>query len=267
MTAAGLTYFVIDAFTDRPFAGNPAAVVPLDAWRPDAWLQQVAQEMNLSETSFLVPQAGGYELRWFTPKVEVDLCGHATLAAGVALAQLGKLADGQTLSFATRSGTLTVSRSGARYDLDFPVKPEQQAEAPSGLLAALGVAARYVGRNQFDFLIEVENESVLRKVAPDFKQLSTVRCRGVIVTAASDEPRYDFVSRFFAPAAGIDEDPVTGSAHCCLADFWGRRLGKTTLDGYQASARGGIVHVERRGERVILGGQGVVIARGELLVG
>lgn len=261
-----LPYFVIDAFTTRPFSGNPAAVVPLEAWRDDRWLQDLAMEMNLSETAYLVPSATGYDLRWFTPKLEVDLCGHATLASALALARLGKLADGSDVPFSTRSGILRVSRAGNRFELDFPIKPAAAAHPPRGLVESLKVTPRYVGKNSFDYLVEVESEADVRRASPDFKGLLAVECRGVIVTARSDDPQFDFVSRFFAPSAGIDEDPVTGSAHCCLADHWGRRLGKSTMVGYQASARGGVVHVDIRGSRVMLGGEGVIVAQGELLV-
>lgn len=262
-----LQYYVTDAFTNRPFSGNPAAVVPLEAWPDDAWLQSVALEMNLSETAYLVPNATGYDLRWFTPKVEVDLCGHATLASALVLAHMGRLADGASVAFSTRSGTLTAGRAGRRFELDFPINRARPATPPEGLVEALGVQPRYVGKSSFNHLIEVESEAVVRGLSPDFRRLLAVECRGIIVTARSDDRQFDFVSRFFAPSAGIDEDPVTGSAHCCLADHWGQRLGKTKMTGYQASARGGIVHVEVRGERVLLGGEGVIVAQGELLVG
>jgi predicted PhzF superfamily epimerase YddE/YHI9 len=262
--SAPLRYFVVDAFTARPFAGNPAAVVLLERWPDDAWLQNVALEFNLSETAYLVPNAAGYHLRWFTPKVEVDLCGHATLASAVALARLEKLADGATVLFSTRSGILPVVRQGPRYQLDFPKRPAVAAAPPPGLIESLGAAPQYVGRNDFDYLLEVESETELRQLAPNFRDLAAVKCRGVIVTATSDNPQFDFVSRFFAPAAGIDEDPVTGSAHCCLADYWSKRLGKPALVGYQVSARGGVVQVEVRGDRVLLGGEGVIVAEGQL---
>ena len=261
-----LRYFVVDAFTSRPFAGNPAAVVPLDHWPDDAWLQNVAMEMNLSETAYFVPNEYGYHLRWFTPEVEVELCGHATLASARVLSHLAMLADGSEVSFSTRSGILTASRSGERFHLDFPVKKADLADAPSDLIESLKIQPRFIGRNKFDFLVDVESESVLRGLLPDFKRLATVDCRGVIVTAKSADPQYDFASRFFAPAVGIDEDPVTGSAHCCLADYWSGRLGVTKMVGYQASRRGGVVHVELRGDRVILGGEAVVIAQGDLLI-
>jgi PhzF family phenazine biosynthesis protein len=256
--------FHVDAFTDRPFAGNPAAVCLLPAWKPDPWLQAVAREMNLSETSFLVEQSGVFDLRWFTPAVEVDLCGHATLAAAHVLFEQGR-ASGPEVRFSTKSGILTAVRADDGIELDFPLKPEITAEAPPGLLAALGASARYVGRNQFDYLVEVESETTLRGISPDFKRLTGVKARGVIVTSLADDQRYDFVSRFFAPAVGIDEDPVTGSAHCCLGAYWRKRLGKSEFLAYQASARSGVIRVRVAGDRVALGGTAVTVARGELL--
>jgi predicted PhzF superfamily epimerase YddE/YHI9 len=261
-----IQYFVVDAFTSRPFAGNPASVVLLDRWRDEAWLQNVAMEMNLSETAYLVPNDQGFHLRWFTPKVEVDLCGHATLASARVLAHLGRLSEGSAVSFATRSGVLSASRSGERFHLDFPITKAEASHAPFGLIESLNVKPKFIGRNKFDFLVDVGSESILRDLVSDFKQMATVDCRGVIVTAISDDPKYEFVSRFFAPAAGIDEDPVTGSAHCCLAEYWSRLLGKTKLVGFQASRRGGIVHVEVQKNRVILGGEAVIVAQGHLLM-
>jgi PhzF family phenazine biosynthesis protein len=254
----------IDAFTDRPFAGNPAAVCLLAAPATEAWMQDVAREMNLAETAFLVPRPDGFDLRWFTPAVEVALCGHATLASAHALWEMGRAAEGTTIRFHTRSGVLTAARRGAWIELDFPVKPEEPAEAPPALLEALGVGAKYVGRNQFDYLVEVDADATVRALRPDVRRLTGLPVRGVIVTAPSADPRFDFVSRFFAPGSGIDEDPVTGSAHCCLGPFWGARLGKTELTGYQASARGGVVRVTLAGPRVLLGGQAVTVLRGEL---
>jgi len=259
-------YFVIDAFTDRPFAGNPAAVVLLESWPANSWLQNVAQEMNLAETAFLVPNPQGYDLRWFTPRVEVDLCGHATIASALALAERGLLHDGGSVAFSTRSGILRADRRGVRIDLDFPALQAALCAPPAGLLDALGLTSAVVSRSKFDYVVEVDCALSVRKLAPDFKQLARVECRGVIVTAPSDIPEYDFISRFFAPAVGIDEDPVTGSAHCRLGPHWSERLRKTKLVGYQASARGGIVQVEVRDERVLLGGGGVLIAKGELLI-
>jgi len=262
-----LSYFVVDAFTDRPFRGNPAAVVPLTQWKDDEWLRNVAMEMNLSETAFFVPNAGGYDLRWFTPKAEVDLCGHATLATAVVLDRLGKLSDGASVNFSTRSGVLAAVRQGSRYQLDFPALHVEPHTPPPSLIESLNVTARSIGRGTTDYFVEVESESVVRNMIPDFKQLATLDCRGVVVTARSDDSQFDFVSRFFAPAVGVDEDPVTGSAHCLLAPFWGVRLNKSKMVGFQASPRGGTVYVEVRGERVILGGDGVVFATGEMTAG
>jgi PhzF family phenazine biosynthesis protein len=259
-------YYVIDAFTDRPFAGNPAAVVYLESWPADSWLQQVALEMNLAETAFLVRNNDGYDLRWFTPRVEVDLCGHATIASALALAERGQLLDGANVAFSTRSGILRADRRGGWIDLDFPALQAAPCAPPEVLLEALGLASAHVSRSKFDYVVEVDSAATVRDLAPDFKQLARVECRGVIVTALSADPTYDFISRFFAPAVGIDEDPVTGSAHCRLGPHWSERLGKTKLKGYQASARGGVVQVEVRGERVLLGGQGVLVAKGELLI-
>lgn len=257
--------FHVDAFTERPFAGNPAAVCLLPSWKEEGWLQAVAREMNLSETAFLVRQPDHIDLRWFTPTVEVDLCGHATLASAHILWQQGH-ATGDAIRFSTRSGILKALRRGDDIELDFPLKPEEAVEAPPGLLSALGISARYVGRSDFVYLVEVESEAVLRELAPDFKQLAAVSARGIIVTSRSVDPRFDFVSRFFAPAFGIDEDPVTGSAHCCLGDFWRKRLGKNDFVAFQASARGGVVRVRVTGDRAFLGGRAVTVAKGELLL-
>jgi predicted PhzF superfamily epimerase YddE/YHI9 len=257
--------FHVDAFTDRPFAGNPAAVCLLPSWKGDRWLQGVAREMNLSETAFLVRQPDHFDLRWFTPTVEVDLCGHATLAAAHVLWQEGKV-GGDTVRFSTRSGILKAVRRGDDIELDFPLKPVEEAAAPPGLLQGLGVSAKYVGKNQFDYLVEVESEAVLRGLAPDHKLLATLPVRGVIVTSGSSDARFDFVSRFFAPGSGIEEDPVTGSAHCCLGAFWSKRLGKTEFVAFQASSRGGVVKVRVANDRAFLGGKALTVARGELLL-
>ena len=255
----------VDSFTDRPFAGNPAAVCILPGPAEEAWMRAVAREMNLSETAFLHPEADGYRLRWFTPAVEVALCGHATLASAHVLWEEGHLAPDAEARFHTRSGLLTAQRRGAWIELDFPARPESPADPPPGLAEALGTEPRYVGRNVDDYFVEVDSEATLRGLAPDHGALRRLPVRGIIVTSRAATPEYDFVSRFFAPGSGIDEDPVTGSAHCCLGPFWGARLGKTELVGYQASARGGVVRVRIRGERVILGGQAVTVLRGELV--
>jgi predicted PhzF superfamily epimerase YddE/YHI9 len=257
--------FHVDAFTDRPFAGNPAAVCLLPEWREDAWLQAVGREMNLSETAFLVRRDDHFDLRWFTPAVEVDLCGHATLASAHVVWQQGLAGPDETIRFATRSGTLTGARRGEDIELDFPLTPEQECPPPRGLAEALGTTPRYVGKNRFDCLVEVESEAVLRGLAPDFKLLARVPVRGVIVTSRSSDPRFDFVSRFFAPASGIDEDPVTGSAHCSLGAYWQKRLDKSVFLACQASARGGVVRVRVTGDRAFLSGRAVTVAPGELV--
>ena len=258
--------FHVDAFTERPFAGNPAAVCLLPVWKEDTWLQAVAREMNLSETAFLVKQPDHFDLRWFTPTAEVDLCGHATLASAHILWQQSQTTDGE-ISFTTRSGILKAVRHGDDIELDFPMMPEETAEPPPGLLPALGASAKYVGKSPFGNLVELESEAALRGIAPDFKRLASVPMRGVVVTSTSADPRFDFVSRFFAPAIGVEEDQVTGSAHCCLADFWRKRLGKAEFVAFQASARGGVVRVRVVNDRAFLGGKAVTVAKGELLVG
>ena len=255
----------IDAFTDRPFAGNPAAVCLLDKERPTQWMQAVAAEMNLSETAFVRRLDHGFELRWFTPTIEVELCGHATLASAHALWTEGVVEDAEAIVFNTKSGPLTCTRAGDSIELDFPATPPEQAEPPEELLEALGVAPSFVGRSKFDKFVLVESEQVLRALEPDFARLRRLPMRGVIVTSASDNPRFDFVSRYFAPGAGIDEDPVTGSAHCCLGPLWSERLGKIQMTAFQASARGGIVRVRVAGDRVFLGGQAVTVLEGRLL--
>jgi predicted PhzF superfamily epimerase YddE/YHI9 len=257
--------FQVDAFTDRPFAGNPAAVCLLPEDRDDQWMQAVAAEMNLSETAFLLEQSDGYRLRWFTPKVEVDLCGHATLASAHVLWTEGRVPPDDEIRFETNSGLLKACSRGSLIELDFPMEPESQVEPPPGLLESLGVSAKYAGKNRFDYLVEVDSEEQLRKMKPDFAQLSRIEVRGIIVTSQSASPEYDFVSRFFAPWAGIDEDPVTGSAHCCLGPYWQKQLGKSEFVAYQASARGGIVRVQMREDRVMLGGQAITVMKGSLL--
>ena len=228
-------------------------------------MQLVAREMNLAETAFLVRRPDGYDLRWFTPTCEVDLCGHATLASAHVLWDEGHLTPDMQARFHTRSGVLTAARSDGLIWLDFPATPALEAAAPPELERGLGVPLRFVGRTPFDYLVEVESETTVRELAPDLTQLGRLPVRGVIVTAASATAGYEFVSRFFAPAAGVPEDPVTGSAHCALAPFWGARLGRTELSGYQASARGGLVRLRLAGPRVHLGGQAVTVLRGTLL--
>jgi PhzF family phenazine biosynthesis protein len=262
----GIPIYQVDSFTDRPFHGNPAGVCLLPAPRDDAWMQSVAKEMNLAETAFLRPEEDGHGLRWFTPAIEVDLCGHATLASAHILWEAGLLDPTRPARFHTRSGLLTAQRSGEEIELDFPATPDEPTTVLAWLGEALGVTPLYIGKSRFDYLVEVSSEAEVRGARPDFPRLKALDSRGVIVTSAATTPGYDFVSRFFAPGAGIDEDPVTGSAHCCLGPFWGARLGKREMVGYQASDRGGIVHVRLEGARVRLGGRAVTTIRGELAI-
>jgi len=261
---SGIPIYQVDSFTHRAFGGNPAGVCILLEPGQDRWLQNVAREMNLSETAFLLKEEGGYHLRWFTPKIEVELCGHATLAGAHVLWEEGYLPAEETARFRTLSGVLSAVLKGEWIELDFPLEPPEEVPARPELEQALGVQPEFLGRNRFDFLVELGSEQEVREVKPDFGRLAKVTERGVMVTAPAESAEYDFVSRFFAPAAGIDEDPVTGSAHCCLGPFWGARLGKKELVGYQASARGGVVRVRLGGERAFLSGRAVTVLRGEL---
>ena len=262
-----LPFVQVDAFASRAFAGNPAAVFVLPVPRDDGWMQHVAQEMNLSETAFLVRRAdASYDLRWFTPTIEVALCGHATLASAHALWESGRLAPDATAEFHTRSGRLTAVRDGEWIELNFPATLEEASDPPPGLIEALGVIPRYVGRSMFDYLVEVDGEAAVRDAKPDFGTLAAVPVRGVMITSAASTPGVDFVSRFFAPGSGITEDPVTGSAHCCLTPFWSRRLHKTSLVARQLSSRGGELRLRLDGDRVRLGGQAVTVIRGDLIV-
>jgi len=257
--------YCVDSFTNRPFAGNPAGVCLLPAARDEAWMQAVAREMNLAETAFVVKQSDGYGLRWFTPSVEMALCGHATLASAHILWETGALPADAQARFHTLSGLLTANRAGPGIEMDFPATPAREITAPAGLLDALGVSATYIGQSQFDYLVEVESEAVARAIRPDLGRLAQFPVRGAIITSRSDSSEFDCISRFFAPAAGINEDPVTGSAHCCLGPYWGTKLGRANLVGYQASARGGVVHMRIAGDRVHLGGQAITVLRSELL--
>jgi PhzF family phenazine biosynthesis protein len=260
-----LPLFHIDAFTSRPFAGNPAAVCLLDRDRDADWMQSVAREMNLSETAFLLRRDDGFGLRWFTPEVEVDLCGHATLASSHFLWQEGHLAADATARYHTLSGLLTAVQRDGWIELDFPAKPAVPATAPAGLAAALGGAPVAVAKSEFDYVVELASEAEVRALEPDFRALRVVNARGVIATAACAGGEYDFVSRFFGPAVGIDEDPVTGSAHCALGPYWQARLGKASFFAFQASARGGEIRVDVEDSRVRLSGKAVTVSRGELL--
>ncbi len=256
---------VVDAFTTEKFRGNPAAVCLLSTGADESWMQQVAAEMNLSETAFLVPQGDGWELRWFTPKAEVALCGHATLASAHALWESGRLSPEARAIFHTlQSGMLTCVRRNGRIEMDFPTRAATAAALPAGLAEALGASPVWTGRSTYDYLCELADEDAVRTLQPDHAALANLPVRGVIVTARGSG-EHDFVSRFFAPGVGVAEDPVTGSAHCTLAPFWAERLGKSSMRAWQASARGGEVHVRVEGDRVALGGQAVTVWRGELL--
>ena len=287
--------FIVDAFTNKPFRGNPAAVCFLENPKSETWMQNVAAEMNLSETAFLVKKKDGFGLRWFTPTVEVDLCGHATLASAHVLWEEKIVSQNKEIKFYTKSGLLTASfgtdqypviarsvttkqsrsgsprPSGPRDDmsnwvtLDFPSTPEKPAKAPSNLLKALGLKkVSYIGKSIFDYLVEVDSEKTVRHLKPDFKLLATIPARGVVVTSLATLKGYDFVSRFFGPRSGIDEDPVTGSAHCTLGTYWKKKLNKNNFLAYQASQRGGTVQVSVLNHRTLLAGQAVTVFRGEL---
>jgi PhzF family phenazine biosynthesis protein len=258
----------VDAFSATPFGGNPAAVCVLPEPREAAWMARVAMEMNLAETAYLVAcedVEDGYDLRWFTPAVEVDLCGHATLASAHVLWTEGYLKAGTPARFHTKSGLLTCEQRGDWIEMNFPAKLETPADPPPELAEALGAELKYVGRNQFDYLVEVQDEATLRALKPNHYVLRELPVRGVIATARGASGDFDFVSRFFAPGSGIDEDPVTGSAHCALTPYWAQRLGKTEMTAFQASPRGGVVKVRLEGARVFLLGQAVTVLRGELL--
>jgi PhzF family phenazine biosynthesis protein len=257
--------FHVDAFASAPFRGNPAAVCLLARARPQRWLQAVAAEMNLSETAFVVPRARGFGLRWFTPRVEVDLCGHATLAAAHVLWHERVAPTATELRFATRSGELRATRRGECIELDFPARPALPVRPPAGLARALGAQPVAVAKNVDDLLVELATADAVRALTPDLAALRRLPVRGVIATARGDTRRHHIVSRFFGPAVGVDEDPVTGSAHCALAPWWAPRLGRTTLRAFQASARGGEVECELVGDRVLLRGAAVTVLRGELL--
>jgi PhzF family phenazine biosynthesis protein len=263
-----LTIWQVDAFADRPFAGNPAAVCILPAPRGERWMQDLAREMNLSETAFLQRRDDGYDLRWFTPAIEVDLCGHATVASAHVLWEEGFLRPEEEARFHSRSGRLSAAREGEWIELDFPGERPRPIEPPRELLAALGAAARFTGEGRLGRLtdfVELESEAALRGLKPDLALLRTLKARATIVTARSASPEFDYVCRFFAPAAGVDEDPVTGSAQCVLGPYWQERLGKDELRGYQASARGGVLRVRPRGDRVRIAGKAVTVLKGELL--
>lgn len=256
--------FQVDAFTHAPFSGNPAAVCFLPEERPASWMQDVAAEMNLSETAFLLPVSDGYSLRWFTPAAEVKLCGHATLASAHVLWESGALDRSLPARFQTKSGLLTATLQKDGIEMDFPLRHAEPAESPTALLNALGIEALETWQSGNKQLIVVDGEDVVRQMRPDFSLLNKLPGRGVMVTSQATSSEFDFVSRYFAPWIGIDEDPVTGSAHCILGPFWAKKLGKMSLRAFQASSRGGVLDVRPEGERVYLRGQAVTVLSGEL---
>ena len=259
------TVYQVDAFTNEPFSGNPAAICILDQPASEDWMKNVAREMNLSETAFLVPQEDGFDLRWFTPTTEMDLCGHATLASAHVLWESGVLPPGAQARFHTRSGLLTADRLGDWIEMDFPSGMPLRIDPPPGLDSALGAQPSYVGVGGHFLIAELDSESAVANLQPNIAMLKTLSARNYVVTSRATSPDYDFVSRMFGPNVGIDEDPVTGSSHCLLGPYWQAKLRKNELVGYQASARGGIVRVRVQENRVMLGGQAVTVLRGDLM--
>lgn len=254
------SYYEVSAFTTNPFGGNPAGVCPLESWLPDETLQGIAANNNLAETAFTVPRGDDFELRWFTPTIEMDLCGHATLAAAFVLFSERGL-GGDELRFHTRSGLLTVTREKEMLTLDFPSRPAAPCAVPDALIRGLGATPKKVFKSR-DYLAVFTNEAEVRALKPDFAMLKTLDCLGIIATAPGTD--CDFVSRFFAPSAGVDEDPVTGSAHCTLIPYWAERSGKTKLSARQVSQRGGELSCDLRGNRVLISGKAIVYLRGSI---
>jgi PhzF family phenazine biosynthesis protein len=262
---AGQIIYQVDSFTTQIFRGNPAGVCLLDSPRPEEWMQNLAREMNLSETAFLIPEGAVYRLRWFTPKAEVSLCGHATLASAHILWEHGALPAERRAQFETLSGRLTADKRGDWIELNFPARPVRPIEPPPGLLEALGVEQPvFVGRYREDYLVEAADEKIVRELRPDFSALLKVETRGAVVTARAESAEFDFISRFFAPAVGVNEDPVTGSAHAALTPYWCEKLGKDELTAYQASERGGVLRLRLEGERVVIAGQAVTVFKAEM---
>ncbi len=260
--------FQVDAFTEEPFKGNPAGVCLLRGPADEAWMRSVAAEMNLAETAFPLPEGDGFRLRWFTPKVEVRLCGHATLATAHILWEQGILAPEREARFQTLSGLLTARRDENLIELDFPARPPlpKAPDWADAVIAALGIKPVFIGMSAEDILFEAVDEGAVRSVQPDFAALRSLPARGIIVTSRSADKRFDFISRFFAPAVGVDEDPVTGSSHTVLVPYWAGRLGRSSFTAYQASARGGILHLRLEGDRVKIAGKAVTVIRGEIVV-
>ncbi|MFD0959063.1 PhzF family phenazine biosynthesis protein [Paenibacillus chungangensis] len=261
-----MNIYIVDAFSNEPFRGNPAAVCLLEEEKSEQWMQQVACEMNLSETAFVLrrTEGDGFKLRWFTPVAEVELCGHATLASAHVLWEQLAL-DEQRLSFHTKSGMLHATRQGDWIQLNFPLEQEEECVPPPQLIVGLGERFHYIGRNRMDYLIEVEDEGVLRALKPNFQEWSTVKARGIIVTCRAKRPDVDFVSRCFYPVIGVNEDPVTGSAHCCLAPYWQKRLDKNSFTAVQLSKREGLLMLRIENDRILMSGQAITTLAGKLL--
>jgi len=260
-----MKYFIVNAFTKSPEGGNQAAVCIVEKQLDDILIQNIATEFGLSETAFIEKKDDVFELRWFTPTMEVDLCGHATLACAHILWEQGFVKPDSEIIFDTKSGILKIIEENGLCIMDFPREDAVETECPEELRRGLGINPLFTGKNRFDFIVEAENEEKVRTLKPDLEQLEKLDSRGVIVTAISDSNEYDFVSRFFAPNAGIPEDPVTGSAHCCLGPYWSKELNKMKLTGYQASERGGTVYIEQLENRVLLGGNAVTFSSGKLM--
>jgi len=258
--------YQVDAFTDKIFSGNPAGICLLTSPKDDTWMQGLAMEMNISETAFLEKIRDGYNLRWFTPNSEVDLCGHATLASAHILWETGELDVTSAARFHTKSGLLTANKKDGWIELNFPREDEREAPPPPELIRGLGVNPLYTGRNRMDYIVEVESEDILRLIDPDMEALKKVKTRGIIVTSPSKSGEFDFVSRFFCPILGVNEDPVTGSAHCCLGPYWQKKLKKDSLHAFQASARGGELRVKVSGERVFISGKAITVFTAEMNV-
>jgi PhzF family phenazine biosynthesis protein len=262
-----LPIYTVDAFTDKPFSGNPAGVCILNDAIPESLMQNIALEMNLAETAFVLKQDDGYSLRWFSPNTEIDLCGHATLASANIMWQNGVANPDQQLRFHTRSGILTANKHGDEIVLDFPVLLQKKIDYSEQLIESIGGAKpKYVGMTKWHYLIELEDEKAVRSVMPNYDLMLGLPGWAVIVTAKASMPGYDFVSRFFAPEKGVPEDPVTGSAHCALGPYWQKHLGKDKFRAYQASPRGGTINVTVNGDRVLLSGKAITMLSGEINV-
>ena len=261
-----MIFYTVDSFTDKPFSGNPAAIFILEEDIPDELMQSIASEVNLSETSFVIRKDDVFNLRWFTPTKEAGLCGHATLAAAHILWEVGVLDTKEEAVFETKSGILKARKNSDLIEMDFPIESPSEIDGPKELLKAIEYEPIFIGKNRMDYLAVYENEEVIRKAIPNFEYLKKLDCRGLIISAKSSSDKYNFVSRFFAPNSGIDEDPVTGSAHCCLAPFWSKRLGKKELTGFQVSKRGGIVHTKLEDDKVVLSGKAVTVMKSKMLI-